>query len=311
MILVTGGAGYLGSVLTDWFESIGERYSVLDNLTYADDYLINKPFAYCDVRQMEYLKPWLDKADCVVWLAALVGDAVCEQHPVAAHQINEEAVEALAQNYDGPIVYTSSCSVYGASRLLMDERSPVQPLSIYAETKVAAERALKDKNALILRLGTLHGFSPRMRFDLFINRMTECAVRKKRIQVVGGNQQRPVLSVWEAAYSIGNAAIKPDWKPGIYNLARENVTVREAAERVARALGGEAEIVTTHVQTEDRRNYAVKLGTNDLLVSDYEFSIEGTAREVSDVLTSGRILNPFLDKYENAKAVQAWKVDRD
>lgn len=160
-ILITGGAGYLGSYVA---QLLKEHCIVYDNLLYSDEYLEPVEFVYGDVTNHSLLKKYLDRVDCVIWLAAIVGDAACNIHPRKAITTNVEAVKFLAENFNGKIVCTSSCLAYGKSTEIVNEEFPLNPQSLYAETRIKSEQYFKNKNAIILRLGTLHSISKRMRF---------------------------------------------------------------------------------------------------------------------------------------------------
>lgn len=109
-ILITGGAGYLGSYVG---QLLKEHYIVYDNLLYSDEYLEPVEFVYGDVTNHSLLKKYLDQVDCVIWLAAIVGDAVCDIHPWKVITTNVEAVKFLAENFNENIICTRSCLAYG------------------------------------------------------------------------------------------------------------------------------------------------------------------------------------------------------
>src|SRR5579871_3983420 len=175
-VLITGGAGYVGNHVVNLLK---DRCIVYDALLYSNEYLKPAPFICGDVTDYPRLKSLLKEVDCVVWLAAIVGDAACMVNPRKAIASNQEAVQFLAENFDGPIIFPSSCSVYGVNEAIATEESPMAPLSLYAQTKIQAEKYLAGKNALVLRLGTLHGVSERMRFDLVVNVLTMNAIVRR------------------------------------------------------------------------------------------------------------------------------------
>ena len=160
-MLIVGGAGYVGGWLTDRAIDSGHEVTVFDLLLYEDVYLKPVDFVFGDLLDRERLEPLVREADIVVWLAALVGDGACALDPELTRKINVESVEWLASVFDRRIVFLSTCSVYGAQEGELSEDSPVNPLSIYAQTKVEAEAALREKDALIFRLGTLYGSAMR------------------------------------------------------------------------------------------------------------------------------------------------------
>ena len=298
MILVVGGAGYLGSRLSSLLRT---RCTVYDNLMYRDEFFTDVPFVNGDVTDCDRLKYWLDKSRIVVWLAAIVGDGACSSNPQLSKAVNVDAVQFLADNFDGPIVFTSTASVYGVNEGQSTEGSPLNPQSLYAETKVAAEDILANKRALILRLGTLHGLSDRMRFDLVVNAMTRDAVMNDKITVFGGNQSRPLLSVVDAANYI-RRFMMCDWEPGIYNFATENVTINDVAKMVqAQAFGSEIEHLGS--EFEDARDYSMSCDKMEegLMPLVGTHAVGESVKDISKALRAGRIRNPYSDKYVNAR----------
>ena len=136
-VLIVGGAGYLGGALTDELKHTANNVYVYDSLLFEDSYRKDINFIRGDIRDRELLKQWLDWADVVVWLAAIVGDGACAINPALSTEINQESVKWLADNFNGRIIFMSTCSVYGAKDGILTEESDVNPLSIYASTKLA------------------------------------------------------------------------------------------------------------------------------------------------------------------------------
>jgi nucleoside-diphosphate-sugar epimerase len=214
-------------------------------------------FYFGDVQEHEKLKPHLDWADVVIWLAARVGDGACRLNPEAAKAINQDSVVWMARNYDRRILFISTCSVYGAQDSILDEHSPTNPLSIYAATKLAAEQALIDRNAMIFRLGTLYGVSDnfsRLRLDLVVNTMTMQAHRLGKISVFGGEQYRPLIHVKDAAQAlVDNISTQ---HTGIYNLHSENMKITDLAAAI-RDHFPTLTVEQIPMKVEDIRNYRV------------------------------------------------------
>ena len=156
-VLVVGGAGYLGGAVTDLLMDSQYNVRVYDSLLYEEEYRKPVDFVFGDVRDAVLLKPQLQWADVVVWLAAIVGDGACAADPELTVDVNEGSVVWLVRNFDRRIIFTSTCSVYGANEGVLDEDSPLNPLSLYARTKLNAERHLANSPAIIFRLGTLFG----------------------------------------------------------------------------------------------------------------------------------------------------------
>jgi len=313
-VLIVGGAGYVGGWFTDEATTAGHDVRVLDNLTYEDSYLKKVDFAFGDVLDFDTVKPHLKWADTVVWLSALVGDPACAINPKLTRETNVEAVRHLTENFDGRIIFPSTCSVYGAQDGILDENSPTGPLSLYAESKLEAESILLNSKAtpLIFRLGTLFGLSDsfaRLRVDLVLNVLTIRAILEGTMSVFGGQQFRPLLHVRDVA----TAAIPhlADSKTGIYNLHTENVTVLELAERIQKIVD-DAKIEQTEISFQDARNYRVN---SDKARSELSFkprwSIEDGIREVADAITQKRIKDVANPRFNNSENLRLqWGVKR-
>lgn len=282
---------------------------VYDNLTFDEQYSKPVRFANGDVRDHDKLRKYLQWADVVVWLAALVGDGACRAREAEAVDINFECVKFLAENFNGRILFTSTCSVYGAQDGVLTEESPLNPLSIYAQTKMNAESVLAKKNAVIMRYGTLFGMSDhysRVRFDLVVNSMTRDAHRNRLVRVFGGDQWRPLLHVRDAARLSLRMAM--ECSPGIYNLHSTNRQINEIADTVKCVVGDDVSIDHTEMSTVDARNYRVLSGRAHMLGYVPVTSVHDGVVEMNELLMSGRIRNPYSDRYTNEAYL---KNDRD
>jgi nucleoside-diphosphate-sugar epimerase len=234
-ILIVGGAGYVGGWITELLSYSNHNLRVIDNLLYDDTYFKETDFYNIDINDTNNINPHFAWADTVVWLAALVGDPACSLNPSLTLNTNVNSVRNLVDNFKGKIIFLSTCSIYGAQDGLLDENSIFNPLSLYAETKIAAEKIILDsKNAyFIFRLGTLYGVSDRfsrLRADLVVNILTIRAFIENQMSVFGGMQYRPLLHVRDVAHAV-DLALNSD-KYGVYNLHSENMTVLEIAEIV-------------------------------------------------------------------------------
>jgi nucleoside-diphosphate-sugar epimerase len=174
--------------------------------------------------------PYLDWADAVIWLAALVGDPACALNPGVTEKINVDTVDWLCRTFDGRIIFPSTCSVYGANEQQVDEKSATDPLSLYAKGKLEAESVIMRRrpDSLIFRLATLAGVGDtysRIRMDLVVNLLVMRAKLVGQLQVFGGEQYRPMLHVRDVATAIV-PQIKGD-ASGIYNLGAENDTIAD------------------------------------------------------------------------------------
>lgn len=301
-ILIVGGSGYIGGALTDLI--IGSsKYNVriYDNLLFEDCFLKPVNFVFGDVRDQETLKPHLKWADVVVWLAAIVGDGACQVNPKITFDVNQKAVEFLSNNFDGRIVYMSTCSVYGAMDGILTENSKTNPLSIYASTKLDSEKFLDNKNAITFRLGTLCGKGDnysRVRMDLVLNIMVARALNQKQISVFGGDQYRPLLDVKDVAHAIyDNLETKPT---GIYNLANQNFKILDLALKIQEILGDSIVIESTEKKFEDLRNYRVSAekAKKDLEFKP-KFSLESSIKEIADLFYTGRIKSFDNKRFNN------------
>jgi nucleoside-diphosphate-sugar epimerase len=266
-----------------------------------------------DVRNVRTVSRAAKDVHGVVALAAFVGDAACDIDPDETEATNFESVRLLAdvcRKQDvRRLVFASSCSVYGAnSELVLNEGSWLNPVSLYARTRIESEELLlRHADALevvILRLATVFGLSPRMRFDLLVNTLTLHAVANRKMLVFGGNQWRPNLHVQDAAEAFITGLEAPAERAhrGIFNVGANdnNHTILEVAEMVQRHVPT-AEI---DIKTEqgDRRDYRVSFDKiRQVLGFQPRFTVEDGIREIAGALAAGTIRDPFADVYHNYK----------
>lgn len=307
-VLVIGGAGYVGGYLTDLAIEQGHDVRVYDKLLYEDAYLKNVDFAYGDILDRKAMKPHLDWADTIILLAGFVGDPACALNPELTMNTNVLAVKNIVEDFKGRIIYPSTCSVYGAQDGLLTEESPFAPLSLYAESKIEAEKILlaAPNETLIFRLGTLFGLSDtysRLRVDLVLNVLTIRAVREGHMSVFGGQQYRPLLHVRDVA-----TAMVPQidtHATGIYNLHTENMTIIQLAERIQKYLP-DTRIDITESSFQDSRNYMVSSdkARNELGFAP-RWSIDEGIQEIRDAIAAHRIPNVNIPRFSNVAALQA------
>ena len=299
-ILVVGGAGYVGGAVTDVLAQTTHKVRVYDALLYEESYRKPVDFVYGDVRDGESLLPHLKWADAVVWLAALVGDPACALHPEVSVEINQNSITFLTERFDGRIVFLSTCSVYGAHDKVLDEKSELNPLSVYAVTKLMAERSFAEKNAVVFRLGTLFGVSDlfsRIRLDLVVNGLTVRAQRTGNITVFGGDQFRPLLHVRDAARAIVDSLDTPH--TGVYNLHRQNVRIIDLAYQVRNHFP-DLVIERTEMQFQDMRNYRVSSEkAQNVLGFKAVYSIDDGIEEIKELLETGRLKDVDNPRYTN------------
>ena len=315
-ILVTGGAGYIGSVLTHKLVELGYNVRIIDSLIYGKDGisdLISKNSVELiekDIRDEKTLNEAVKEIDCVIHLAAIVGDPLCKKIPVAAKQINEDATKKLVtiskEHGVKRFIFASTCSNYGSASATVDENSQVQSLSLYSSTKVNSENfILNTKNSsfepCILRFATAHGLSPRMRFDLLLQEFLRDAILDKKIRIYGPNFWRPLAHVDD----ISNACIAAIKSPSdiisgeIYNVGhtRENYTKKMLAETIQEFVPS-TEIEITESKT-DLRTYKVSF---DKIKNTLKFISKKTIRDsISDILTEIQkgSLDPRASEFSN------------
>jgi nucleoside-diphosphate-sugar epimerase len=299
-ILVVGGAGYVGGALTDILVGDKHNVRVYDSLLYEEWYRKPVDFIYGDVRDTELLMSELTWADAVIWLAAIVGDAACVIDPNLSVAVNQETVRTLAEHFDGRIVFLSTCSVYGAQFGELTEEAKTNPLSIYASTKLGAEGYLKDKNAIIFRLGTLFGVGDlfsRIRLDLVVNALTVKAHQHGKISIFGGEQFRPLLHVRDAARAIADSIMSS--YTGVFNLHKQNVHMINLAYQV-RNHYPDLEIEQTKRLSDDVRNYRVSSAkAANVLGFKPTYSIDEGIEQIKALLESKRLKDVDNPRYTN------------
>ena len=302
-VLVVGGAGYVGGALSDLLSKNSAHFAILDDLLYEDRFLKQVEFFRCDIRETQKVLTVAKSFDVVVWLAALVGDPLCALNPDLTEEINTNALIRFAEDYAGKIVFMSTCSVYGAQEGLLDESSPLNPLSIYAVTKLKSEELLMKKkpDSLIFRLGTLFGLSDdfaRLRADLVLNVLCMRAAYASELTVFGGDQFRPLLHVKDVGRAIlTGLAVNAH---GVFNLHCENITIVELAKKIQQALP-EVVLEISEQSFQDSRNYSV---SSEKAFHSFgfapQFDIDYGINEVLRVLKEGRFPQILDSAYSNA-----------
>ena len=265
-----------------------------------------------DVRHLGSVARAVKGVDGVIALAALVGDAACDLDPEETEAINYESVRLLAdacRRQGVPrFVFASSCSVYGAnSDLVLNEGSWLNPVSLYARTRIQSEEMLlkhsESLGVVILRLSTVFGLSPRMRFDLIVNTLTMHAIHKKAMHVFGGNQWRPNLHVQDAAeaFILGLEAPAEKVEKGVFNVGSNdsNYTILDMAQLVHRHVP-EA-VLEIKGDVTDPRDYRVSFDKiRSVLGWEPRFTVEDGIREIAEALTDwARDSDPLADVYHN------------
>jgi nucleoside-diphosphate-sugar epimerase len=319
LTLVTGGAGYLGSILVEQLLARGRRVRVLDNLVHGGVRSLlsvwsnpHLEFVAGDVRDGAVRATAVSGVTDVVHLAALVGDPACAREPDLAWDLNVEATRGLVQDAGNAgverFVFASTCSNYG--RLETDEPATeeweLRPVSLYAETKVTAEREILAQSngmaATCLRLATVYGVSPRMRFDLTVNEFTRDAFVTNELVVYGEQFWRPYLHVHDAARAIVLAleAPRPVVDHQVFNVGDSDENYRK--EQIVELVRAEIPNVrVTHVeQVDDPRDYRVSFERiRSALGYEGTRTVADGVREVARMLAAGMIADPFAELYRN------------
>lgn len=301
-VLVVGGAGYVGGAIVDQLLKTDHKIRVFDNLLYEDSFRKDVEFVFGDIRDRTLLQKHLDWSDIVVWLAALVGDGACQINPDLTVSLNQESVQWLADNYKKRIIFMSTCSVYGAQEHELTEASTVNPLSLYAATKLKCEKILENNNAIIFRLGTLFGVGDqysRIRMDLVVNMLTVKAYSVGKITVFGGDQFRPLLHVKDVARAvIMNLETE---HVGVYNLNRQNVRIIDLAYQIRNHFP-DCKIEVTDMPFQDTRNYRVSSKkAEDTFGFKAVHSIDDGIEELKQLVQTRRIKDFDNDRYSNQK----------
>lgn len=322
-ILVTGGAGYLGSVLCTELLACNFRVRVLDKLMFGSAPiapLLNQEGFELIVGDLTELHRWphiLDNIDAVVHLAGLANDPSCYLRPEMTERVNYEASVALAkaakQKGIRHFIFASSCSVYGeGNSSMLWENSTLRPVSLYAEAKARTEKALleladQDFWPTSLRQATLFGYSPRMRFDLAINMMAMHAVTQGKIFVMGGGRQwRPFLHVRDASRAIIACLENPEQvRCDIFNVGciEQNYEIRTLAEMVAGLIPGVK--LTIAPDDADRRSYRVNFDKlTRALGFRVEHSVEEAVQELREKLEAGVFGDTEDSRYYNIRRLK-------
>jgi nucleoside-diphosphate-sugar epimerase len=320
-VLVIGGAGYIGSILVKNLLNKGYIVKVLDKFIYGEESLQKlKKKKYLEVikgdaRHIEEVVNAVEDVDAVVHLAEIVGDPAAAINPKTTQENNYLATKMIAEVCKyfqiNRMVYASSCSVYGASKIneYLDENSTLNPVSLYAKMKIASENAIKkmtDKNFLptILRFSTVFGQSSRPRFDLVINLLTAKALKEKEITIFNGDQWRPFVHVEDLSKTIIKVLESPLSKVGgeIFNVGDEknNYTINQIAEMIKREIPESK--ITIKEESADKRNYRVSfLKLKKTLGIELKKDILYGIKEIKSFLKSNGRINYKDDKYSNVK----------
>ena len=287
-ILVTGGAGYLGSTMVPDLLAAGHKVTVLDNFMFKQTSLNNCCYhpnftvVKGDIRQKDTMLALMKKADVIIPLAALVGAPLCSLDPIGATTINHDAIELMLKllSKDQIVLMPTTNSAYGTGDKdnYCNEESPLRPISQYAIEKVGIEQELmQHENAISFRLATVFGMSPRMRIDLLVNDFTYRAVNDRFVVLFESHFKRNYIHVRDVSRVFQHALNNHDAMKGeIYNvgLSDANVSKRELCEQIQKQVPDFIFIDEQIGKDPDQRNYIV---SNDKIESTgfkTEFSLD-------------------------------------
>lgn len=270
-ILVTGGAGYIGSTLVPDLLSKNHKVTVVDNFMYKQTSLAssikNRNFSlvFGDVRDEGLMKGLISKADVIIPLAAIVGAPACDKDPVLAQTINKDSILWLLQKLSPAqqIIMPTTNSAYGSGdqNNFCDEESPLNPLSLYARDKVVVEESLMQfENATSFRLATVFGISPRMRLDLLVNNFVYRAITDGFVIVFEGHFKRNYIHVDDVVQAF-NLALdhKEHFKGEIFNvgLSEANISKLELCKEIQKMIPAFTFLEAALGKDPDQRNYIV------------------------------------------------------
>ncbi len=275
-VLVTGGAGYIGSMLVPAMLQRGWHVTVLDTFAAGETYLAqccadpNFEPVRGDCRDMAVVQPLLAKADVVVPLAALVGAPLCDRDRIGATSLNRDAVVDLMKRVSKQqrVVYPTTNSGYGVGEgnAFCTEETPLRPVSLYGTTKVEAEKAVLDTGVgITLRLATVFGMAPRMRLDLLVNDFTWRAVNDKALVLFEAHFRRNYIHIRDVVKAFLHALDNFDsmrGEPFNVGLSEANLSKLQLCERIARHVPGFVYLEAPIGEDPDKRDYVV---SNDKL----------------------------------------------
>lgn len=305
-ILVTGGAGYVGTTLVPQLLEKKYEVTVFDNLMFGGDYILpffrfpNFHFVEGDIRDENAVWNVCKDADVIIHLAAIVGYPACRKEPELAKSVNVDGTRNIikATSKNQLIIYASTGSNYGAVEEICTEETPLNPLSLYGQTKTLAEKMLMDDRTTIgYRFATAFGVSPRMRLDLLINDFTYKAITQGYIVVYESHFMRTFIHVQDMARAFLFAIENQDkMKNQIYNVG---------SEKMNRSKKDICEMIKSHVnfyvhyadigEDQDKRNYVVSYKKINSLGFDTTISIDDGIKELTKALRVIKFKVPYTN----------------
>jgi nucleoside-diphosphate-sugar epimerase len=304
-ILITGGAGYLGSVMVELFLKKGYYVTVLDNLLYKQTsiahFSYNKNFNFIlgDVRNDFLLKSLVESHDIIIPLAAIVGMPACESNPEMSIQINYEQIKNIVKwvTKNQMIIIPNTNSQYGSSTEVITEDSPFNPLSLYAETKCNAEKSVLDSgNGIALRLATVFGMSYRMRMDLLVQDFVYKAVTDGYLVLFESHFIRNYIHIRDVANTFLFMVENYDnCNNNAFNvgLTEANCTKLELAQKIKKFIPDLVIVQNEFKKDFDQRNYMV---SNQKLESKGFKPQLGLEDGIEELIKGYKLINKFKNK---------------
>ena len=270
-ILVTGGAGYIGSILVPELLKRNYQVTVLDNFLFDQQSLLescnnkNLNIIRDDVRNQNLLLEQVKISDCIIPLACLTGAPLCSKDPVGAKQINFDQIKFISDNKsnDQMMIFPCTNSGYGVGEegVYCDENTPMRPVSLYGKLKVEIDKLLLDSgNSVTFRFATIFGASPRMRLDLLVNDFTYRALIDRTVVLFEANFKRNYLHVRDAAFSFLHTIdnyTKMVGEPFNVGLSDANLSKKELCESIKKEIPEFQYVISEIGKDPDQRNYIV------------------------------------------------------
>ncbi len=303
-IVITGGAGFIGTMLAPRLLAAGHRVHALDNLMFGGHALLplfgdpNFTFAKVDVTDRKALAPELEGADAVVHLAALVGYPLCKKLPERATAVNvggtENVIELMPD--DAFLVYASTGSNYGEVEGICTEDTPLNPLSLYGRTKTRAEELCVERgNSVSLRFATAFGIGPRLRLDLMINDFTWQAIHRRYLVVYEKHFRRTFLHVRDIARGLQHVIEHRDRvEHSIYNVGHESMNYTK--EDIVNLISERVKFMVHYAEIgsdEDKRDYEVSYERFNATGFTPEVDIKMGLDELTKALPLVTLHNPY------------------
>ncbi len=322
-IFITGGAGYVGAVLTPYLISKGYKVTVLDLMIYGENVLKKNPnlkIIKGDIRDTKMLKRELPGHDILIHLACISNDPSFELNPELGKSINLDAFSPLVniskKSGINRFIYASSSSVYGIKdEPNVNERMSLEPLTDYSKFKADCETILlKNKSndfiPIVIRPATVCGYSPRQRLDVVVNILTNLAYHKKEISVFGGEQLRPNIHIMDMvrAYDYLINASSNSVSGQIFNAGYENQTVNHLASLVKKVIGPDVKI--KYLKSDDNRSYHISSKKiKDVLGFETKKTIEDAIKDLKNAFDAKKLEDTLTnEKYFNIKRMNNLKL---